>query len=96
MFFKLRGELGWVWAEATGRNNSLGAVPREVINAGLVAYEVSAEPIISSKAPAALPAAAIQTGGGASAQPFPFFGIIGLLLFISLFGRRRQPRRTRK
>ena len=96
MFFKLGGELGWVWAEATGRNNSLGAVPREFIDARLAAYEVSAEPIISSKVPTALPAAAIQTGGGTSAQPFPFFGIIGLLWFMSLFRRRRRPRRTRR
>jgi len=96
MFFKLGGELGWVWAEATGRNNSLGAVPREFIDARLAAYEVSAEPIVSAKIPTALPAAAIQTGGGTSAQPFPFFGIIGLLWFMSLFRRRRRPRRTRR
>ena len=87
--FELEGEPGWVWAEATGRNNPLGWVPKELINVRLAAYEISAEAIALS-APATAPSIAItQTGGGALAQPFPFIGIIGLLWFISLFRRRR-------
>lgn len=88
-FFKLKGELGWVWAEATGRNNYLGWVPKEFINVKLAAYEISEEAIAPAK-PAAAPSTAVaQTGAGTSSLPFPFFGIIGLLWFISLFRRRR-------
>ena len=88
-FFKLKGELGWVWAEATGRNNHLGWVPKEFINVKLAAYEISEEAIAPAK-PAAAPSTAVaQTGAGTSSLPFPFFGIIGLLWFISLFRRRR-------
>ena len=88
-FFKLEGEPGWVWAEATGRNNPLGWVSREFINVKLAAYEISEETIAPAK-PAAAPSTAVaQTGGGTSSMPFPFFGIIGLLWFISLFRRRR-------
>jgi len=88
-FFKLKGEPGWVWAEATGRNNYLGWVPKEFINVKLAAYEISEEAIAPAK-PAAAPSTAVaQTGAGTSSLPFPFFGIIGLLWFISLFRRRR-------
>jgi hypothetical protein len=88
--FELEGEPGWVWAEATGRNNPLGWVPKELINVRLAAYEISAEAIAPPK-PATAPSIAItKTGGGALAFPFPFIGIIGLLWFISLFRRRRK------
>ncbi|HEY87944.1 MAG TPA: transglutaminase domain-containing protein [Dehalococcoidia bacterium] len=87
--FELEGEPGWVWAEATGRNNPLGWVPKEIINVRLAAYEISAEAIAPLKPPAAPAIAITKTGKGALAQPFPFIGIIGLLWFISLFRKRR-------
>jgi len=88
--FKLDGEPGWVWAEATGKKNPLGWTPKEFINVELAAYEIGEEAIISAK-PTAAPAVAVAgTGGGISAQPFPFIGIIGLLWFMSLFRRRRK------
>ncbi len=90
VIFELAGESGWVWAEATGKNNPLGWVPKEFINAKLAAYEISAEAIAPEKQSTAPSTAIIaQTGGGASAQPFSFIGIIGLLWFMSLFRRRR-------
>ena len=93
VIFELAGESGWVWAEATGKNNSLGWVPKELINAKLAAYEISTEAIAPVK-PSAVPPTAIiaQTGGGASAQPFSFISIIGLLWFMSLFRRRKRTR----
>ncbi len=92
VIFELAGESGWVWAEATGKNNSLGWVPKELINAKLAAYEISAEAIAPVK-PSTAPSAVIaQTGGGASFQPFLFISIIGLLWFISLFRRRKRSR----
>jgi hypothetical protein len=90
-FFKLKGEPGWVWAEATGRNNPLGWVSREFIDVKLAAYEISEEAIAPAK-PAAAPSTAIaQTGAGTSSLPFPFFSIIFFLWLMSLF-RRRRPR----
>jgi len=94
VIFELKGEPGWVWAEATGKNNPLGWVPKEFINVKLATYEISAEAIAPVKPSTAPPTAIAQTGGGASAQPFSFISIIGLLWFMSLF--RRRKRRARK
>ena len=89
VFFKLRGEPGWVWAEATGRNNHLGWVPKEFIDVKLAAYEISEEAIAPAK-PSSAPSTVIaQTGAGTSSLPFPFFSIIFLLWLMSLFRRRR-------
>ena len=87
--FKLEGESGWVWAEATGKNNPLGWIPKKVISAGLTAYEISEEAITQAKTTAAPLTTVTKAGGGASSLPFPFIGIIGLLWFISLFRRKR-------
>ena len=87
--FELEGELGWIWAEATGKNNPLGWVPKEFINVKLAGYEIKEEAITPSK-PSTVPSTAVaKTGKGASSQPFPFISIIGLLWFMSLFRRRR-------
>ncbi len=88
--FKLEGEPGWVWAEATGKNNPLGWVSKEFTGVRLAAYEVSAEPLASSKPPATPPIATTTGGATSSSQPFPFIGIIGLLWFMSLFRRRKR------
>jgi len=90
--FELKDEPGWVWAEATCKNNPLGWVPKELINAKLAAYEISAEAIAPVKPSTAPPTAIAQTGGGASFQPFSFISIIGLLWFMSLFRRRKRAR----
>ncbi len=87
--FELEGEPGWVWAEATGKNNPLGWAPKEFINVKLAAYEIGEEAIAPLK-PSTAPSVAItQAGGGATARPFPFMGIIALLWLMSLFRRRR-------
>lgn len=89
--FELGGEPGWVWTEATGRNNPLGWVPKQFINVELAAYEIGEEAITPVK-PSTVPSVAIaQAGRGASPQPFSFISIIGLLWLMSLF-RRRRPR----
>jgi len=38
--FELEGETGWIWAEATGKNNPLGWIPKEFIDVELAAYEI--------------------------------------------------------
>ncbi len=93
--FELEGESGWVWAEATYKNNLLGWVPKEFINVKLAVYEIYAEAITPVE-PSAEPSTTItQTGGGTLSQPFPFIGIIGLLWFMSLFRRRKRTRHSK-
>lgn len=98
-FFELDGEPGWIWAEATGKNNPLGWAPKQYLSEKIATYEVSAEvppyqipaetvaPLTPPPAPAV---AATATGQGVSYRPFSFFGVIGFLWFISLFRRRRR------
>ncbi len=96
-FFELEGEGGWIWAEATGRNNPLGWVPREFLGVTLAAYEVTDE-VIATVEPPEAPSTAVVPGagggGGGFSMPFPFFGIIFFLWFISssFRGRRRRAR----
>ncbi len=37
---ELGGEEGWIWAEATGKNNPLGWVPSKVLTSSVMAYEI--------------------------------------------------------
>ncbi len=88
--FEMEGEPGWIWAEATGKNNLLGWVPREYVNVKLAAYEVGEEaitPVEPSTAPSIVVA---QTGGGVSFPPFSFMSIIAFLWLTSLFRRKRR------
>jgi hypothetical protein len=89
--FEIDGETGWVWAEATGKNNPLGWAPKEFINVPLAAYEISPEAITPLK-PAPVPSVAVTEsgGGGSSPQPFLFFAIIAFLWLIPLFRRRKS------
>jgi len=91
--FTLNDEPGWVWAEATGKNNPLGWVPKEFVNVRLAAYEISGEAVAPLK-PATAPSAAItengdRDGGGGLSIPIPFISVIALLWLISLFRRKR-------
>jgi len=98
-FFELEGEPGWVWAEATGRNNPLGWAPKQYLNDRIAAYEISAEvPAYEIPAetaaplrPPPTPATAVTgIGEGATYRPYPFLGVIGLLWIMSMFRRRRR------
>ena len=98
-FFELEGEPGWVWAEATGRNNPLGWAPEEYLDMEIPAYEILAEvPAYEIPAGAAAPLtpppasaiAFVGTGEGAASPPYLFFIVIGLLWCLSLFRRRRR------
>jgi len=89
--FELEGESGWVWAEATSKNNPLGWVPKEFINVRVAAYEISGEEAIAPAKTTTVPLTAVtKTGGGGSSQPFPFISVLGLLWFMSMFRRRRR------
>jgi len=87
--FKMNGEEGWVWAEATGRKNPLGWVDKDSIDGDLFAYEIKDERVTRTL-PTEAPATIITSGGGGSASfPVPFFGIIMFLWLISRLFRRR-------
>ena len=90
--FELEGEPGWIWAEATGKKNPLGWVPKEFINTEMAAYEISEEAIAPTEKPADTLTAVTRSGGGSASFPFPFFGVIGLLWFLSMFRRRGRVR----
>lgn len=87
--FELEGESGWVWAEATGKTNPLGWVPKEFVNVEMAAYEISAEEIVKTEIKNATVTAVTKRGGGTSSFPFPFFGVFAFLWFISLFRKKR-------
>jgi len=98
-FFELAGEPGWVWAEATGKNNPLGWAPDEYLDMEIPAYEIAAEtPAYEIPAGAVAPltpppASAMAfagTGEGAVSPPYLFFIVIGLLWCLSLLRRRRR------
>jgi predicted transglutaminase-like cysteine proteinase len=98
-FFDLNGEAGWIWAEATGRNNPLGWAPEQYLNEKIPAYEISAEvPAYGipagETAPLTPPPTAEKafsaTGQGASYPPYLFLVMIGFLFFVSLLRRRRR------
>jgi hypothetical protein len=87
--FKMNGEEGWVWAEATGRKNPLGWVDSDLIDEDLFAYEIKDERV-TRVAPTEAPATIITGGGGGSASfPIPLFGVIWFLWMISWLFRRR-------
>lgn len=87
--FELDGEPGWIWAEATGRNNLLGWVSKEFIGVELATYEIGEETIAPIKPSTAPSVAVAETRRGASFHPFPFFSIIFLLWLLPLFRGRR-------
>ena len=90
MVLELDGEPGWLWAEATGRNNPLGWTAKDFIGVELATYEIEEEPIARTK-PVKTPGVAVteKGGSGISFPPFPFMGVFALLWFLSLFRRRR-------
>jgi predicted transglutaminase-like cysteine proteinase len=95
-FFELEGETGWIWAEATGRNNPLGWAPDDYLDMEIPAYEILAEtPAYEITAGAVAPLtpppsaemAFAGTGEGAASPPYLFLIVIGLLFCLSLLRR---------
>lgn len=83
-FWKFQGTDGWVWAEATGRNNPLGWTPPELMRSDLAAYEVTEEAIFEDRR-AEVPA----PSGGTSVIGFsPFLSVIFFLWLLSSLRRR--------
>ncbi len=94
--FELEGEKGWLWAEATGKNNPLGWVSKEFVNARMGAYEIGDEEIAPPEPPTTPSTAIAKTGKTSSTQPLPFFGVMMLLWFMPMFRRRKRARARRR
>ena len=88
--FEFWGESGWVWAEATGKNNPLGWLPKQYVNTEVAAYEISDEKIVPSEPSNAPPIAVTKASNGGSSRPVPFIGVIGILWLMSMFRKRRS------
>jgi hypothetical protein len=93
-FFELSGDMGWIWAEATSRNNPLGWVPKEFLDVNVAAYEVTEESLARAEGAHQMEATVAQTnvGGGGSNFPmlFPFLGVILFFWLISTLFRRKK------
>jgi hypothetical protein len=98
-FFELSGEVGWIWAEATGWDNPLGWVPKEFLDVRVAAYEVTEETLARAKeAPSpevTMAQTNVEAGGGSNfSMLFPFVGVLFFLWFIgSLFRRGKRARK---
>lgn len=91
MVWELKGDLGWVWAEATGGRNPLGWTPEQYIEGEiLLAYEVTEEPVGVGELPAEQAEVLAGGGGGALFGGSSFMSVIFLMLMLSMFGRARR------
>lgn len=98
-FFELSGEMGWIWAEATGWDNPLGWVPQKFLGVSVAAYEVTAEALARAsdahepEVTVAQAKGRVGEGGGSNfPMVFPFLGVIFFLWFISSLFRRGKRR----
>lgn len=87
-FFNVNGKPGWVWAEATGRNNPLGWVPKDCISENLAAYEISAEPMPIPTEEAKPTTNIAKKERNILIEAAPFLAIVGLMGIIPMFRRR--------
>jgi hypothetical protein len=90
--FEIAGEPGWLWAEATGKNNPLGWVPKEFIGVQLAAYEIATEKVALTEPTKEPSVAYAESGERTTSVPIPFLSIIGFMLLLSLFRRGRKRR----
>jgi hypothetical protein len=90
--FTLNGEPGWVWVEATGSTNRFGWFPVGQLEEPILAHEISAEPISLWEQPSEEPPpepAVIGSSPNPIIMILPFFVVVGLMMGILLFRRRR-------
>lgn len=88
-FLELDGEAGWLWAEATGRNNPLGWIPDQYRGTSLAVYEVSGEEVGVGQTPTDPETDVAQTGGNIAFLATPFITVIFLMWILSM-GRRKK------
>lgn len=86
----LAGENGWIWAEATGKNNRLGWMPEKLMGEKLMAYEVSGEEITVPEPEARAEPVTPESGVNTSLMASPFGIVIFLMFILSIFRGRRK------
>jgi predicted transglutaminase-like cysteine proteinase len=82
--FHLNGEAGWVWAEATGRGNPLGWVPKQYLGEMLLIYEISQEAIFDQGKE---PIVWQPEKEGFAISASPFIGVLTMMWFVPLLMR---------
>jgi hypothetical protein len=88
---ELGGEPGWVWCEATGKNNQFGWIPSRYNGARLAAYEVLESEQIEAESPSeSAKESEVKTGRNIPLLASPFISVIGLMWIMTLFRRRRR------
>ncbi len=81
VIWTFRGERGWVWVEATGRNNPFGWTPSRFIGRKLLAYEIVDEPLALDVKPKYLGVAHVAVVGGGRVR-FGYLPSFLTLLFL--------------
>jgi len=92
--FKLNGEPGWVWVEATGKTNPFGWFPEGQIEGPCLGQEISAELIPlwqppDEEEPPSVPAVT-EGGSNILAMIMVFLIVIAIMGIITLLFRRRR------
>lgn len=104
MSFELNYQPGWIWAEATGRNNRLGWCPKQAIRGDILAYEISK---IEDLTPKIEPKGQIiqikEKEGGRGRRGIPLFSTLFIMWMIPsisrmfmVLGRGRGRKRGRR
>ncbi len=88
-----KGESGWIWAEATGRNNPLGWTPEDLTSEEIWFYEISVEEPNLEEPPFSntvhLEGESKASGAGGTFLPFsPFLSILFIMYLLSALSRR--------
>jgi len=84
----INGDSGWIWAEATGGNNPLGWMPERYIGKQLGAYEIEDKSISKVESSDKSSTIIVPRNSRAGIHISPFFSVIAVMWFLSLFRRR--------
>ncbi len=79
-------ESGWIWAEATGRNNPLGWYPQKALQGKAFAYEIEKEEDLTLKAEPGGKIAQVK-GKSRSLAFSPFLSLLLIMWILPMIGR---------
>lgn len=85
--WSFKGEKGWIWAEATGKNNYLGWTPDKYMGKDLIAYEIENNILQPRSFEGELGEEPIKSMGGTDSESLPFFNVVFLMLIIPIIAR---------
>jgi hypothetical protein len=84
------GEIGWIWAEATGGNNPLGWMPESFMGSSIGVCEVEDKAIDKVDKESASCAGVTAESGNPVIHISPFLGVVIVMLFFPLLRVRRR------